>query len=460
MIPLNRSYVIMPSLGLGYLASILRDNNHNVEILHCLKEKMNYGQLQDYIIKNEFDAIGIQMFTYDLNIVKKISGMIKRNKPKTIIFVGGYHSSGDPEGTLNYLKDVDFAFIGEVEIALPIFVNKLKKLENNDKGKKILRSIPNLIWRDKDKIKVNEYRFIDDLDSLPFPAWDLMDPRTYPEAPHGAFIKSWPTAPIIITRGCPFQCTFCAGKTVTGNKVRKRSIDNVIKEIKFLKSRYNVREFLIEDENFTLHKNLVLEFCSRLINERLNINWSCPSGVRLDTLDKEMLASMERAGCHSLSVGVEFGSQRILDLTKKGMNIETIKKKIALFKKSNIRVTGFFMMGYPGETKEDIKKTIKLAKELDIDRAQFNNFMPLPGSEIYNVLKEEGKLDKLRIDHFFVHDVGFIPEGMTEKELKKLQKKAYLGFYLRPRIIFGLLKDIKNFKHFKFLFKRFLDSIG
>ena len=159
---------------------------------------------------------------------------------------------------------------------------------------------------------------------------------------------------------------------------------------------------------------------------------------------------MERAGCHSLSVGVEFGSQRILDLTKKGMNIETIKKKIALFKKSNIRVTGFFMMGYPGETKEDIKKTIKLAKELDIDRAQFNNFMPLPGSEIYNVLKEEGKLDKLRIDHFFVHDVGFIPEGMTEKELKKLQKKAYLGFYLRPRIIFGLLKDIKNFKHFKY----------
>jgi len=444
----------MPSLGLGYLASVLKQNGHNVTVLHCIKEKMGFKEFEEYIKKHNFDAIGIQMFTYDFNNVKKYSQIIKQNT-NSIIFVGGYHSSGDPIGTLKNLKDVDYVFIGEVEIGLPIFIENLNKL-----NKTTLKKIPNLVWRDNNNIIVNPPEFIENLDSLPFPAWDLMDPRTYPEAPHGAFIKNWPTAPIIITRGCPFQCTFCAGKTITGNKVRKRSISNVIEEIKFLMDNYKVKEFLIEDENFTLHKDLVLEFCNKLIDQNLNISWSCPSGVRLDTLDEEMLNLMEKSGCHSLSVGIEFGSQKILDLTKKHLTLEKIKEKVNLFKKTKIRVTGFFMMGYPGETKKDIEKTIKLAKQLPLDRAQFNSFMPLPGSEIYNQLISEGKLNDIRYDHFFVHDVGFIPENLSEKDLKELRKKAYLSFYSRPKIALGLLRDVKNPKHLKFLFKRFLDSIS
>ena len=457
-VPLNRSYVIMPPLGLGYIASVVRNKGHDVEILHGIKDNITPEKLKNLQMKKRFDVIGFQMMTYDFNPIKKLSKAIKEINHETIVVVGGAHPSGDPQGTLNSIKEIDYAFIGEVEIAFPYFLEKIKKVNEKNRSK-ILGSVPNLVWRNKDKVIVNPWKFVDDLDSFDFPAWDLMDPREYPEAPHGAFLKSYPYAPIIITRGCPFQCSFCAGKCVTDNRIGKRSIKNVIKEMEYLMNKYGVKEFMIEDENFTLHKNLVYEFCNEIIKRRWRVHWSCPAGVRLDTLDLRMLKLMEKSGCHSLSVGIEFGSQKILNLTKKRLSIKIIKEKIDLINKTGIRISGFFMMGYPGETKKDIWKTIKLAWSLPIDRAQFNNFMPLPGSEIYNKLKGEGKLKNLRVDHFFVHDVGFIPEGFTEKELKNLQRKAYIGFYLKPRIIIGLLKDITTLQQFKYLIDRFFDAL-
>jgi len=254
------------------------------------------------------------------------------------------------------------------------------------------------------------------------------------------------------------QCTFCAGKSVTTKHVRKRSVKNVLSEISLLKNRYGVNDFLIEDENFTMHKPLVREFCKALIERDLEITWSCPSGVRLDTLDKEMLNLMERSGCHSLSVGVEFGSQRIHDITKKMLTLDEIKNKLTLFKNSGIKTTGFFMFGIPGETKEEMLQTIRFAKSLDLDRAQFNNFMPLPGSEIYKQLKKEG-LENIDHEHFFVHDVGYVPNGLTRTEMKNIQRKAYLEFYFRPKIMWGLLRQITSLKQFYRLFRRFFDGL-
>jgi len=458
MIPINRSYVIMPSLGLGYLASLLKKQNHEVEILHCIKEDFSFENFEEYMQKNRFDVVGIQMMTYDLNPTNKHAKIIKSISPETIIVAGGAHPSGDPEGTLNTTKEIDYAFVGEAEIGFPLFIECIKKINNENKNE-ILDNIPGLVWREKNKIKCNAPKYVENLDEIDFPAWDLMDPRTYPEAPHGAFIKSYPYAPLIITRGCPFQCTFCAGKSITGHKIRKRSVKNTIEEIEFLIKNYNVKEFLIEDENFTLHKHLVYEFCNAIINKNLKIYWSCPSGVRLDTLNEEMLKLMEKSGCHSLAVGVEFGSQKIHDLTKKHLTLETIKEKLDLFKKTNIRVTGFFLMGIPGETKEDMKKTIEFAQQLHIHRAQFNNFMPLPGSEIYKQLEKEGKLTNLETQHFFVHDVGYVPEGMTKNEIKNMQRRAYLSFYLRPKILYEVLKDVTSPKHLYFLIRRLIDGL-
>ena len=442
----------MPSIGLGYIASVLRESGHEVKMLHCLKEKLSFDDFSEYIKNNDFDVIGIQMFTFDITPVKRHLEIIKRLKPGAITMLGGYHPSGDPDGVLRTLPQADFAFISEAEIGFPAFLREIIKSAPN------FESVPNLVWKNKGEITVNPVKVVENLDDIPFPAWDLMDPRTYPEAPHGGFFKSFPTAPIIITRGCPMQCTFCSGKSVTTNKIRKRSAQNVVNEIKLLKEKYGVNDFLIEDENFTLHRDLVYEFCNKLLGENLAITWSCPSGVRLDTLDLDMLKLMEKSGCHSLAVGVEFGSQRIHDLTKKHLTIEKIKEKTALLMKTGIKVTGFFMFGIPGETKEEMIQTIKLAKALNIHRAQFNNFMPLPGSQLYNQLKKEG-MDSIDYNHFFVHDVGFVPDGMTRKQMKNMQRRAYLEFYLRPKIIIGLMREIVSLKQFYRLVKRFFDGL-
>lgn len=461
VVPINRTYVIAPLLGLGYLASIAR-KKHDVTILDCKKEKMDYDNFTAYIKKNHFDLIGFQLFTYDLNSVKKHIEIIKSINDKCIVVAGGSHPSGSPRGTLEYLKDLDFAFRGESEVGFEKFIDFLEDEGNKDIRHKFerLRNIPGLVFRSENaEIIANEPEYVQDLDSLDFPSWDLMNPLEYPEAPHGAFCKQFPVAPIIITRGCPNLCTFCAGKAISGSKIRKRSIDNVMAEIRYLQEHFGIKELLIEDENFTLHKDLLSEFCTKLIDSGMGLSWGFPSGVRLDTLDEKGLKLMEQAGCYSVSVGIEFGSQRIHDLTRKNLTIEKIEEKIKLLAKTNIKVTGFFLMGIPGETKEDILQTVKLALKLDLDRVQINNFMPLPGSQLWRSLEEEGLLNQIDWDRFFVHDVAFPPKGVSSKDLKNIQRNAYMRFYLRPRVLKNLLSEIRSFRHFRFLLKRFLDAM-
>ncbi len=341
--PINRTYVIMPSLGLGYLASVLRDRGHKVSILNCMKEKMNYEDFGKFISAHSFDVIGFQMFSYDINSVKKHIEYIKKTNTRPLLIAGGAHPSGDPFGTMEYIPELNYAFKGEAEIGLPLL---LDKITSGDTG---LSDVPGLIYRKEGLIRVNRPEVVEDLDSLKMPAWDIIKPETYPEAPHGAFTKQFPTAPIIITRGCPFACTFCAGKSITGPRLRARSVDNVIEELHYLRSR-GIKEFHIEDENFTARKGLVTEFCERLLKEGLAMTWSLPAGVRIDSLDRDMLMLMQKAGCYSMSLGIEFGSQRIMDITKKKLTLEMVREKLQLFKGLKIKTTGFFLFSIPGKS--------------------------------------------------------------------------------------------------------------
>lgn len=460
--PINRTYVIMPSLGLGYLASIARKDGHKVQILDCKMGGMTFEDFETFISGQRHDLFGFQIFSYDINHVKKHIEMIKKHNHKALIVAGGAHPSGDPKGLMKYLEGLDFAFVGESEIGFRKFLALLEERGplNILKAHSSLKNIPGLIYRgDAGEVFVNPASYVDNLDSLDFPAWDLMDPREYPEAPHGAFARQFPTAPIIITRGCPHSCTFCAGKVITGLKLRKRSIENVWSEVEFLIEKFGVKELLIEDENFSLHKDLLEEFCLKLINTGKKISWSFPAGIRLETLNKKNIKLMEEAGCYSMAVGVEFGSQRIHDLTQKRMSIGVIEDRVALLSKSKIKITGFFLMGIPGETREDIRSTIDLSLRLDLDRAQFNNFMPLPGSQLWNDLVKSNKLTNINWDHFFVHDVAYVSNDISRDELKRLQREAYLKFYLRPKIILNILKEIRSFRHLRMLLKRFIDSL-
>lgn len=450
--PYNRTYVIMPSLGLGYLASIAKQSGHEVSILHCIKDKIELNGFQKYISERHFDVIGFQIFSYDIPIVKTYLKIIKEKSPFTITIAGGAHPSGDPEGTMKYLEELDYAFRGESEIGFEKF---LKFIDTNSG---FLAEISGLIYRGNGRVLVNKTQFVEDLDTLPMPAWDIIKPESYPEAPHGAFTKNFPTAPIIVTRGCPCPCTFCAGKTVTGLKMRARSVENVIEEIKYLKKR-GIKEFHIEDENLTFRKSLVMEFCEKLLKENIGMSWSLPAGVSIETLDREMLVLMEKSGCYSMGLGIEFGSQRMMNITKKRLKIETIREKLELFRGQNIKKTGFFLFAVPGETMEEMKETIQFALSLPLERAQFNNFMPLPGSELWEELKKKDRLKNIKWNKLFVHDVAYIDEGYTASDIKWLQRMAILRFYLRTRIIMNIIKEIRSLRHLKFLLMRIVDAL-
>jgi anaerobic magnesium-protoporphyrin IX monomethyl ester cyclase len=331
---------------------------------------------------------------------------------------------------------------------------KIKRADLKDAS--VMDKITNISYRGGDGVpRVNDMGYIPDLDSMPMPAWDLIDPRSYPEAPHGTFARSFPIAPIITSRGCPYKCSFCARFRIHGRKIRRRSPSAVLDEIELLSGRYGVKELHIEDDNFTMGKEYAKDVLSGIIDRGIKISIALPNGVRIDALDTELLGLMERAGVYSLGIGIESGSDRILRRMQKGLNTRTISNGVDFIKThSRIRITGFFLIGHPEETERDILRSMVFANRLKLDTVSFSPLMPLPGSEIYDEWKKRVDFDNVDWSKFLHYQ--FIPHmsSIDIKKLEKLLRGANLSFYLRPHIFMGLLKEVRTPYQMKMLLKR------
>jgi radical SAM superfamily enzyme YgiQ (UPF0313 family) len=480
--PYSRADEMIPPLGLGYLATAIR-NHHEVEIIDGLKEKLTPDKFRQMLIAKTPDICCFQVFTFQIPIVAEYLTMGRQILPGVKFILGGPHPSASPDDIFTLFPEADYAFKGEAELGLAQLLDLLATEQTNELN---LTAVPGLIWINADKTAeeknadktaeklnrfsilkrdnfannqtiVNRQNFHCDLDGLGLPAWDLLAPDTYPIAPHGAFFKHYPVAPIIITRGCPFSCTYCSGHLTSGKKIRFRSAADVMTEVKLLYEQYGIREIHIEDDNFTFNRQLVLDFCRALKANNLNISWTCPNGVRLDTLDEELLLTMKDAGLYSLSVGIESGSDKILRDIKKSLTTAVIREKINLIKQCGLEVTGFFIIGYPTETKDDILATIKFACELPLKRASFALFKPFPGTEITNTLIARGEISpKNHTDwaKYILADAVYAPPGFTTAQMKQLRRRAILSFYLRPKIMWQFISEIKNLKHLKLIIKR------
>ncbi len=442
--PNSDTHYVVPPVSLGYLAKSLIEERHKVRIIDGIKDGLTIEDLKKRVNEYNPDYIGIQVFSCDVPVVKDYVQTIK-NISNAKIILGGAHVSGVKGDIFEDFPEINFAFHGEAE-------KSLKMLLNGDE----LNTIPGLIWNDR-KVNVNDPYFEHNLDNLGWPTWDLIDPRTYPTAPQGAVYRGFPIAPILTSRGCPFLCTYCAGHVVTGRKIRKRSIKDVVDEIEYLQKKYGVKEIHIIDDTFTQEKLRVMNFCNEVKKRDLKFYMTFPNGVRLDTLDEEMLLALKNCGCYSITLGIESGSQKILDDMKKRLQIRTIREKIKLINKFGIDIMAFFIVGYPTETKQSILRTISFAKSLDIKRAHFSTFLPLPGTEATNKLIEAGRIKKINWGNLFYTKAPLPPKGMASEELKKLQRKAFLEFYFRPKIIFGLITEIRSWTHLKSLLKRARD---
>lgn len=437
---------VVPPLGLGYLASSIRDE-YEVKILDCIKDKIDKEKFEIYLADYDPDVIGFTLYSYNISSVREMVDAIKEKKLHTTVIIGGPHSSAIKEKIFSELPKIDFGFVGEGEIGFPELLHQIEK-DTDD-----FDNIPGLIWQKNGNPVANKQIFPDDLDKINFPAWDLIRPAKYPPIPNGLILEAYPYAPIIISRGCPYPCTFCAAKTITGKKVRQRSVENVISEIELLIKKYNIKEIHIEDDNFTINKEYVMNFCNEILHRNIRIKFSTPNGVRLETLDEEILKMMKKVGWYVIFSGIESGSDRILDKMKKGITTKEIREKIRIIKKVGLQTAGYFIIGYPGETVEEINKTITFSKELNLDWAHFSFFLPLPGTEITNKLMKEKKLGKICWSKLYDSKVAYSTVDIPAVQLQKLQRMAYIHFYLRIKIILNLIRKIRFFR-IRFLMRR------
>ncbi|MHA1343856.1 MAG: B12-binding domain-containing radical SAM protein, partial [Promethearchaeota archaeon] len=305
--------------------------------------------------------------------------------------------------------------------------------------KKDFREIRGIVFCLNDKIVVNKKRsLIDNLDILPFPSWDLIEPHKYPPIPHQFFYKYYPVAPIITSRGCPYSCYFCAVPYLWSKKFRRRSTKNVVDEMEYLVNTFGIKEIHIEDDSFTLNKAHVMSICKEVISRNLRIAWSLPNGIRVDTIDEEIVAIMKESGCYQVGLGIESSNEDVLRKVNKNIMVEKVKRAVRLIKKYNIEIRGFFMIGIPGETLEDIKSTIKYSHKLNLNYISFGICYPIPGSKYFENYYESYR--DIKWDNMKLHrwDVKFLG-----KNVRKILKYWYISYYLNISHLYNVLKRLK-----------------
>ena len=433
------NYGLFPPLSLAYVAGILQHAGHKVKLIDANALRLSKQGVLKEVRDFSPDLLAFTVTTYLFYPVLEWIKYIKENTDVKVL-IGGVHMGLYPKETLSH-KEIDYGIIGEAEETLPELINALET-------KKSLKDIKGICYKERSKVIVTQKRdLVKDLDKIPFPLRDQL-----PNEKYCSFVSEKKNfATMITARGCPFKCIYCE----QGNTpYRIRSAENVVDEIEECYNNHKVREIDFFDPEFTINKKHVIGICKEIRRRGINIAWSCRS--RIDTVDDEMLMEMSKAGCYRIYYGIESGVPSILKTLKKGTNLEIIRKNIALTKKNNIMTFGYFMIGSPGETKKTIKRTVKFAKELNLDYAQFSKVSTLPGTELYEMLKPQLGYDywqKLILNEknrIILPRYGCI---LSEEEIEKEVRKAYMQFYFRPSQLMKKIVRIKSFSAFKRDFK-------
>ena len=443
--PIYNTHIITPPIGLGYLSAYLKRQGIDVKIIDALKDGLNRETLVDRIVAERPEAVGITCMTSYYNEVVALSRALKAEGVRVVL--GGVHPTVLPESTL---KDshCDFVILGESEIALTKLV--LSGFQAN--GIQGVYTLDTMGAYDGSNLSKAET--VHDLDLIPFPDWPHMPPASYPKAPHGAIAKRYPIGVIVTSRGCPYECTFCASPMLCGRKIRFRSPANVVAEIRYLVEAFGVKEIHFEDDNLTLKRDHIAEICQLLIDQKIKISWACPNGIRADRVDETLIALMRKSGCYYFAYGIESANPVILKNIKKRESIETISRSIEMASKAGIACQGFFIFGLPGETPETIEETIRYACSSKLSRAQFLILDVLPGSELWDALGGQFNPNWAKESY---REPEWLPIELTEEDLLSAQSRAFRKFYLQnPLRLLSLAASIRP-GQLKYLVKRVFD---
>ena len=412
-----------PPLGLAYLASVLCNSGNNVRICDLAVESCNLvARIENF----KPDIVGITCpFSSQATSMHEVANVVKLASPYTKVVVGGAHPSAMPQEVLKD-KNIDIVVIGEGEHTIVELVKAIERGEQLD-------TIDGVAFRKGTGIKTTKERSpIKDLDSIPFPAWDLLPMKNYLKSKggHSAFVKRTPYFSMITSRGCPLRCIFCSIHTVWGYQWRARSAENVVKEIEVLVHRYGVREVHFEDDNIAIDKKRMYDICNKIIERDIDVTWTTPNGIAVWTLGKPMLEKMVKSGCFSLCFGLESGNQRIrTKVIGKPIDLTYTKKVIRWCKELGIWTHGFFVLGLPTETEGNFRETINMAKELDLGSASFFIAVPYPGTPLFELCKEKGYIQEFEWKSFRIDEAIIETETFTQEDVRKWRRLAYKEFY-------------------------------
>jgi radical SAM superfamily enzyme YgiQ (UPF0313 family) len=361
--------------GIGYLASYLK----NVEGFNNIKVFDFNNNSSDIEARIEeirgYDAIGfsIKSFTrdYALNIAYKVK------TDSNILFAGGPHVTLDGVNFLKEHRILDAGFAGEGEMALAAFLKSIGSPSD-------LETIRGIIYRKGDEVlTAGRSDRITDLDSIPFPDYSAFDSIT------DGKISNYP---LVTSRGCPYLCVYCCVKGVMGRQWIARSVENVIAELKHARDFYGVSSFNVQDDNFSLNMKRAKAICDAIVNEGLEMKWSCPNGIRADKVDDELMGKMKKAGCFAVALGIESGVEKEFKAIKKGEELSDIVNAVELANRNRIDVFGNFIIGLPHSTLESTRKSVNFARRLKLESCIFNLFVPFPGTEVWDWVRTNGKM--------------------------------------------------------------------
>jgi len=405
-------------LGIGYMGAVLYKNHFDVNVIDCQAQKINYQQFRQEIGKVKPDIVGVTCTTLTYKSALKIVKVAKEVWPNCITVLGGPHVTFWDDKALQECPELDVVVRREGEETM---LELTQRIENAQPYTDVIGTT---CRKGTDIVKNADRPFLENLDSLPFPALHLWQ--------HTENLRKYGTIPypVMTSRGCVYWCNFCTAVRMFGRRYRMRSAKNVVDELEFLQKNYYATQFTFYDDAFTVDQARTAEICDEILRRGLRIKWDCET--RVDMVSKELFVKMREAGCIAVWFGVESGSKKQLNSMGKGFSLTQTRRAFKWAKEAGLMTVAGVILGFPGETKESAWETIRFVKELNPNDVGFYIATPYPGTPMYEEVKANGSLKITDFDKYDTATPTFEIPGMSMQELTEIREQAFQSFYLSP----------------------------
>lgn len=440
---------VYPPLGITYLAAVLEKRDIEVKIIDAniftLTNKEVFKQIKNF----NPEIIGITSHIISARAARELGVFLRKKFPNKIIIFGGPYATSQPDIILKEAK-ADFVVKGEGELTI---VDLIENIDNAESVKGIS------YWKNNKIIHNPPRELIEDLDTVPFPAYHLLPEFKY----YHSRSRRTPIATLLGSRGCPFQCIYC-NSNIFGKRFRPRSVSNILYEVELLVGRYKVKQIDIIDDNFTLDIARAEKFFDEIIKRKIKLSFNFQSGMRADRVTPVLARKMKKAGVYKTLIGVESGDLRIQKLIKKSLDLRKVVRTVKLLRKHGIIVICSFIIGLPEETRESLQKTIDFAVKVNPHIANFERAVPFPQTELYKMVKEKGRFTE-KIDYGtntgyfsnkFSYEIGIVNQALVNEFLAR----AFRQFYFRPSKAFDMIFSIRSIGELRWTIKSFAEIFG